>query len=215
MVHLTAAAHMHVAYDLPRVIADNRPGHDIWAEGPSQVDGTLCFFGLSPVFHQSFRRTARRRDVTGDLGIFARPIPRGIVSIAANWVLNLRSTAWSHADILHLEPGLRAIREERMRDAMTNALKDVSNLRPWSGLLLPPEIGLPFAMPYIGDVDLDHAWEGTGATAIVGTFAASLLARQLRRQRRLEQFIDELGRRTNEHVNRAVTYRPPIGTRIG
>ena len=211
ILHLTACAYLHVSYDLPRVIADNWPGADCVV--PTEVAGTLCFFDLAPVFDEAFRKAARQYDAIGVFSIFTRFLPIDAVSIASNWVLNLRSTAWSHAFVLHKEPDLRSLREIKMREAMSAALWNVSNLKPWTGLLSSPDMrlhspasaGLSLALLHnVSMVDIDHILEGAGTTAAIGGLTAALAMQQVRRQGHVLRFVDELGRRTLEYVTRAI-----------
>ena len=86
-------AFLHIAYDLPRVIANSLVSH------PSLDRQSLrrIFLRPSPVFGDVFLRRARE----GELGLFPRAlgVPK-IGAILGYWALTLRSVAWIHGEIL-------------------------------------------------------------------------------------------------------------------
>jgi hypothetical protein len=86
-------AFLHIAYDLPRVIAKSL------VLNPSLDRQSLrrIFLRPSPVFGDVFLRRARQ----GKLGLFPRAlgVPK-IGAILGYWALTLRSVAWIHAEVL-------------------------------------------------------------------------------------------------------------------
>ena len=130
--------------------------------------------------------------------------PRAVADVAALWALYLRSAAWIHARRLAASPARRAVVEAAMLQAMTAALKDVSNWKPWSAAVLgPPDAAMTSVLPLVGPLvnHLDHWWVGT----VLGVSAATLwFASRRRRENELMQFTHELGRRVHEYVSYAV-----------
>jgi hypothetical protein len=92
-VRLSAHAFLHVAYDLPRIIA-----HTLRRIPPSdRLAYRSLFLRPAPLFRQVFLEQARR----GYLGILARPL--GYLKageILGYWLLSLRSVAWIQAESL-------------------------------------------------------------------------------------------------------------------
>jgi hypothetical protein len=202
-LRLIASAYLHVSYDLPRVIANH------WNFDPPRVTEErteLIFFDLSNVFPEILETVAVNYTVSGWPSIVAKWfVPKGAVKAAAHWVLLLRASAWIHARRLYLsKPQQRHYREKKMLEAITAAVADVSNLRPWSaGLLFPPNLARAVAWPSLPDVlvHLDRAWVGSAAAASLLMGAAIWRGRH---QAEMQRFVDELGRRVYDYVNAAI-----------
>jgi hypothetical protein len=138
---LTAGMYLHISYDLPRAIANDWPGQGNWASGPDEIIGQGVYRGLRDVFADSFFAKAGRRSVTGAYAILMPLLSRTMGHWIKHWVLELRNTAWEHARVLaRSDPVMRQNQEAAMAEAMTAALKDVSDWTPWSvAVLEPPE----------------------------------------------------------------------------
>ena len=135
LLRLAAGAYLHVCYDLPRAMADAWPGLGAWSAGPDEFQGEGIFHKLREVFVESFRASARRRSVVGAYALLLGFLPDSAARWFSFWVLKLRLSAWNHARVLATQ-GDRQRREEAMAIAMTAALKDASDLTPWSVSLL-------------------------------------------------------------------------------
>lgn len=91
-LRLAAHAFLHVAYDLPRAIADS-----LSATPLPRASLRPLFVRPAPLFRQIFAARARR----GSFGFLARPL--GYIKAAeilGYWLLSLRSVAWIHAEVL-------------------------------------------------------------------------------------------------------------------
>jgi hypothetical protein len=98
-LRLAAHAFLHVAYDLPRVIADNLKAY------PLQDRARLrsLFLRPAPLFRQVFMDQLRQ----GFVGTLGRPFGYfKPAEIAGYWLLSLRSVAWIHAETL-ADAGIR------------------------------------------------------------------------------------------------------------
>ncbi|MET0986823.1 MAG: hypothetical protein ABW034_15600 [Steroidobacteraceae bacterium] len=107
-------AFLHVAYDLPRVIADNLAGR-------TQADRMRLrsvFLRPAPVFRELFMEQVRQ----GLMGFFSRPLgylkPAEILSY---WLLTLRTVAWIHAETLVDAASGRSTLERQLAQGLFNA----------------------------------------------------------------------------------------------
>jgi hypothetical protein len=109
-------AFLHVAYDLPRVIADSlnsRPATD-------RPRLRSLFLMPGPVFRERFMAQAR----AGTFGVLLRPVGHlRPAEILAYWLLSLRSVAWIHAETLADSGGLRPTLESQLADGLLEAGK--------------------------------------------------------------------------------------------
>jgi hypothetical protein len=208
LLHLAVCACLHISYDLPRVIADRWPGRAPWRD-PPRLRGQWVFFDLASTFPEALQEISKDRKVMGYPSRIAWLVPPTAMEALGHWVLHLRTAAWIHARLLREDPGNRAFRERRMLEAMTAALRRVSDWTPWSGALLhPPNPPLPRATPTLFALtaaDFDHAWIGAAGLALVGAAAASYAALALRREAELRRFVNQLGLLTHVYVMKAAT----------
>ncbi|MET0984306.1 MAG: hypothetical protein ABW034_02755 [Steroidobacteraceae bacterium] len=110
-------AFLHVAYDLPRVIADNLAG-----KGPAdRMRLRSMFLRPNPVFRELFMDQVRQ----GLMGFFARPLgylkPAEILSY---WLLTLRTVAWIHAETLVDAGAGRPTLEQQLAHGLLNAAQE-------------------------------------------------------------------------------------------
>jgi hypothetical protein len=92
-MRLSAHAFLHVAYDLPRVVACTLRK----MPGESRIAYRSLFLRPAPLFRQVFLDQARQ----GRLGLLARPLGYlKVAEILSYWLLSLRSVAWIHAESL-------------------------------------------------------------------------------------------------------------------
>lgn len=116
-LRLAAHAFLHVAYDLPRVIADNLdPGN--LQQRPRLRS---LFLRPAPLFRQVFTEQLR----AGLFGTVLRPVGYlKSVEIIAYWVLCLRSVAWIHAETLIDSPQGRPSLELDLAKGLLKAGQD-------------------------------------------------------------------------------------------
>jgi hypothetical protein len=145
-LRLVAGAYLHISYDLPRVIANNWPGGPCFPAQPDKHQATVLYLRLASVFPDVMKDVMKNSLVVGLLLSTISKLFRldDMIKVPAQWMQRLRSDAWIHADILQGSPN-RAQIEQRMIFAMQRALRDVSNLRPWTYAgLSPPAYGAYF-----------------------------------------------------------------------
>jgi hypothetical protein len=114
-MRLSAHAFLHVAYDLPRVVA-----HTLRVMSPqSRIAYRSLFLRPAPLFRQVFLDQARQ----GRLGLLARPLGylKG-AEILGYWLLSLRSVAWIHAESLADSTNWVAL-EHELAEALVRAGK--------------------------------------------------------------------------------------------
>ena len=208
LLWLVACAYLHISYDLPRVIADEWPRSPAPPDGFDEAEAEWLYFDLVGIFPDMLVEAGRDADVLGWLAPVARSAPRAALEVAGHWVLNLRSVAWIHARTLAANPAGRRSREDAILRAMVEALKDVSNTRPWTGLVGPPNppparrATAPAVIPdpvVIG---------GAAAAALLGAALTALLVafrhrRGAERDDSLVLFVDQFGRRVYHYVRAA------------
>jgi hypothetical protein len=203
-LRLAAAAYLHISYDLPRVMAAEWPGRPPWL-APSEYQGEAIFFGVDRAFPSTFGKVAKKIRVMGFPAFVLKPFPSDVLANTTHWVQLLRNAAWRHGHLLSND-GNRTYREGVMLDAITLALKDVSNWKPWKvGTLLPPDSafppngGLAAAVTPVSFSEIERFWIGAAMTIV---FLSTIeLMRRRRQYKEVALFIDELGRRTYEYVN--------------
>lgn len=212
LLWLVTSAYLHMAYDLPRVTANNWPRLAGAGLAISDATGTDIYFKLKDVFPDTFLSVARDFNVTGYFGFLFRALPQDAVQAGSLWIQHLRSMAWLHAQRLAEDPAGRQNRERRMREAMAAALKHVSHLRLWSLSRLEPPDGALFAAPaLLSSIDPTSYLLGSIASLATLAGAAAVVTRKRRYYRMVDQelqlFVDELGRRVSEYITVAV-YSP-------
>jgi len=211
-LRLMVATYLHISYDLPRVLANH------WAtDPPPEVSREFIYFDLAPVFPDVLKKIVGRRKVTGIYNCILVFFSTGAVRIAVNWLMYLREAAWRHGRALSLQDAqTRTDTERRMLEAMTAALDDVSNYRPWSALLLtPPQIQAPRQfMAATGILAGGNFWLSTIA-AIVAVVGFAAIVRMRKDAGELADFIDEFGRRVDWYVDLAVNNPSGFETALG
>jgi hypothetical protein len=218
ILKLTACAYLHISYDLPRCVANDWPGVGTWSSGPDFDHAESAYLGLTPIFSEAFREVARRWKVLGGYSLLAWVTPSTAYSAMTQWSLHLRTASWIHARRLHDKPSSRKQVEQNMLLAMSTALKDVSNSKIWTAAVLSPphEAFNPCVVPLaVGGgassfLSRLSSWVGFWFTVAAGFLAGicvgTILIRRLRSaDDEIALFINELGQRTSEYVNYAVT----------
>jgi hypothetical protein len=214
VLYLTACAYLHISYDLPRVIADNWPmSSPNWTTGPSEDTGENIYLGMTRIFPKTFRYLANDKEVVGFWKWPAYIVPKSALEAAAHWALHLRTAAWIHARRLQKESKAgRNLREEKMLQAMKEALVHVGGYRPWTaGVLQPPHDAFQsFALLPLPAIPMSD-WT-PGLFAMVGAFLGSFFAvlfwwrkqegKELEEE--LAQFVSEFAQRVLEYTDVAV-----------
>src|SRR5262245_2069066 len=117
-LRLAAHAFLHIAYDLPRVIANSLvPPH-------SRSDLRTIFLRPTPLFLKTFLVHAK----SGHFGLLGRILGYfESARVLAFWVIALRSVAWIHAEILaDAGPVDKLHLEERMAQALLAAGREAT-----------------------------------------------------------------------------------------
>ena len=113
ILRVSSHAFLHVAYDLPRVLADNMN-----IKGTNRIRLRNLFLRPTPLFRQTFSRHVK----DGGLGFIFRPFgATPPVEMLAYWVIALRSVAWIHAEILADNPRSRKHYEANLAQALFKA----------------------------------------------------------------------------------------------
>lgn len=212
LLRLVAGAYLHIAYDLPRALADDWPGRGNWAGGPPKDVGQAIYFRLAWIFPENLVRSARDFRTIGFGALFLRPVSRKALTSASIWIDALRKGAWLHAEILSTAPD-RAQREAKMAEALTAALEDASLIHPWSIMgLLPPDRALySSAWATIGALffEILYAIDNYASVAILSAYLASRFVEHRVQLRASNDFIYVWGYLTDDYVSFAV--REPEG----
>ena len=125
---MAAGAYFHIAYDLPRVIADHwRQGHK---PPPNEERSEAIYLDVTHIFLQVFREAARDPKIVGwwaAMGVVGAGwewITRSENAFAAatQWVLYLRTAAWIHGRRLHLFDQEKSSRREESEANMLVSL---------------------------------------------------------------------------------------------
>jgi hypothetical protein len=129
LLRLAAHAFLHIAFDLPRVIAPTLAP----ASPTSRASMRTTFLRPGPIFLKAFLTHAR----VGELGRLGRVAGRfKPVRVLAYWVLALRSVAWIQAETL-ADRGVSASHEKRMAIQL---LKAAEEARTHRGVLGVPDL---------------------------------------------------------------------------
>jgi hypothetical protein len=196
LLRLAAGAYLHVAYDLPRAMANDWPGQGRWAHAPTVARGEGVFMGLASIFPLHFQ-----------LSLGLGWLPPGLFRDYLDAPMDrLRRGAWAHARILATEPG-RPQREAAMAEALTMGLKDAWDLQPWKikKFLRPPD-GAVFPVVTVPLLTLVAGSSlATGLTVAVvlwGLFEWRLYVARNRQMQR--EFIATWGEMLEDYVRVAV-----------
>jgi hypothetical protein len=205
VVRLVASAFLHVSYDLPRVLANNWPQKGAWSGGPLEPRAEFLYIDLRSIFSDILSTRARRLQVTGIYAPILWCVPLKLIGNLVHWVSHLREGAWRHGRTLASQNArVRADTEQRMIEAMSRALRDVSNL-PWRFTLPePPNVFPRFAVVPAFLVDPD----AFAAIVLAATFilfcAVAYIFWALLKAEEISRFVDEFGFRVERYMELAV-----------
>ncbi len=206
-VRLAAGAYLHISYDLPRAIADDWPGKGSWSHGPTELRGEQIYSEIRDVFPRTLRRVSRDARISGWLVAVLAPLSTPMLAPLGTWLLHLRIAAWSHARILATQPN-RALREQAMALAVSAALEDASDFRPWRTALLQPPDHVLYTPIWAGLVAVLLSWGPVVATiglaAGVAFLVSELRIRTLLRSVETMLFVQDLAERLLDYVDVAV-----------
>jgi hypothetical protein len=146
LMSLSGWVYLHVAHDLPLVIAESLsatsrlPGR---GNPPiiDRVEARLLYTALTPEFAESFYATAK----SGRLGVRAwvgsrLPFSKQAFGALAYWVITLRQISWTYAECL-ADTGNTPAQQQRLRDAVRVAAAKAAS-RFWI-------LGLPIDPPLL------------------------------------------------------------------
>lgn len=158
VLKLVGHVYLHIAYDMPRVIAESLSNdqHPYMYQDPlgrevpvmyNRVRPRGIYQKQSPVFLELAERSFRKYKITGPIGFLSKIVPKrlSLFRVLGNWIVGLRMTAWVHGEILRDSPKRqRQQLESNLLYAVNQAAEDVVGHRwnPlwWPSRLQPPEL---------------------------------------------------------------------------
>jgi len=217
LLRLTACVYLHIAFDLPAVLADEWPGKGVWNDGPDEEHGEDAYFALGNIFPEVLYRVSLDFEVTGISGFLLRFLPSDATVALSRWVMLLRNAAWRHGRRLNnvwVDPDQRSMVQSKMIEAMTAALSHVKNSKPWkAGLLAPPDSAIAgMAVIAFTSPGISYFSENTNVyllVSVVGNllimlyFVWSHWSEQYRKE--LICFIDQFGQNAMDYMEVAIT----------
>ena len=204
---LMAHAYLHMAYDLPRTVANARLAAPAMAIAP--VIANERYLQLTPLFAEVLRRSASSFRL---FGVMALPglVLRGSLSLSSaisKWVAEIRSVALPRSDVFMGLPGIpsRPVIEARILSTMTEEVRVVLD-RWWNPALW---FRLPAVPPFLATLPLvaSGSWLSSSATWIV---LAALPVYLLAAYFGLVVLANQLGRAVHTAVVEALP-RPETG----
>lgn len=154
---LIGHAYLHVAYDLPRVIADShsntRPGGSSFDELELKIPQSIdmdrarpIYLGFGPRFLELMEKSSKKWAVAGWFSL-TKLIPgrNSLMRTFGYWVVSLRTVAWIHADSLREASDRKAL-EGKLLQAIKDAADAVDGQRwnpfAWLSRLFPPVLSV-------------------------------------------------------------------------
>jgi hypothetical protein len=149
-------AYLHIAYDLPRDIADslsnNTPPYSKVDRHDTSIPQAIdllrargIYLAQAPTFLELMEKSARKMSITGVVGLLSKAIPArlGIFRVLGNWILALRNAAWIHGESLNQVSAYdRQQLEQRLLDAVHEAAKEVVGVK-WNPFAWPSRLQSP------------------------------------------------------------------------
>jgi hypothetical protein len=179
---LIGHAYLHIAYDLPRVIADSHTNtygspltDPLGVEIPQAIPmdrARLIYLAPGPDFLALMQKTSGWWSVAGVFSL-SKIIPgrKSLMGTFGYWVVALQTVAWIHADNLR-ESGTRISLEEKLLESVKQAAIEVDRQRRnpfgWLARLFPPNFLL--AIPILLQTTF-----GDSRIASAGAIGATLL----------------------------------------
>jgi hypothetical protein len=215
-LQLIGQAYLHMAYDLPRTIANaysEFPGID-------RSRTTANYLSLESGFVQVAEQTFRRREIVGLFAFIgaSRHSRRTAAGNFCFWMKNIRSNALHHAGILHNPPGgmSRKSLEQNLIEEIQAAAEEVLR-RSWNPLCWLPALSSPSILVVLPpvvlfaqiDVGINLSLVAIGITVL----AIVLLASSVILNRALVRMTEALGVAISRAAWRAVgSLRSPENT---
>jgi hypothetical protein len=199
-VRLASHAFLHIAYDLPRVIAQTTR--------PSATEARLgqIFLEPSPLFLKAFVDFAKE----GGLGLMGRALGWKPARIIGFWTLALRSQAWIHAMVLaellantkssKQPPGDYDALVRKMEDGLIRAGTSARN----AGLLGISEFNNAELAPAIWPLTMLQDLSANQITGTLGVLGLGLGLEFWRRRRLTISRIEVLGMLIHVEMERAL-----------
>jgi hypothetical protein len=194
-LHLIGQAYLHIAYDLPRVLADFQHHYD--------PDLDEAYLALQPALERALRRCANKRRAFGRFAILAYlPFKNQLYGTLLYWVVALRSVALAHGRMLNSMPPIRRRKYERkirraVRSSAQHALEHAYIPTGWLAALKPPVLMLavfPFTITFT--VEERHV------IILVAVLAVLFVLRILTLQRHLIGFAQVFGQDLVQRLRR-------------
>jgi hypothetical protein len=213
---LIGHAYLHIAYDLPRVIADSHTntygtpltdplGMDIPQAIPMDR-ARLIYLGPGPNFLALMQETSGWPSVTGIFALLKIvPFRKSLMGTFGYWIVALRTVAWIHADSLR-ESGNRATLEQSLLASVKQAADEVDQQRrnpfAWLVRLFPPNFFL--AVPLMIQATFEQSRTArTGA--IVGLAALIIVSYFIYTYTWLTDYADRLGKQVYKNTVKAMS----------
>lgn len=135
-------AYLHIAYDLPRVIADSLAPERTFNDDLDFGRARGIYLQQTPTFFKVIEEYGTKMKIFGPFALINFLIswinPRlSLAGVMGSWILALRTTAWVHGEILHDSTSeMRRNLEKNLRSAVIEATREVSRSR-WNVLEWP------------------------------------------------------------------------------
>jgi hypothetical protein len=180
-VTLAGYAFLHIAYDLPRTIADSLVHPQV---GPASLTDLnrrrLAYVAVSPRFPDIIVDFLEDRWLVRHFG--ESKFGRAVIEQIAYWAIALRTVAWVHAEILRDGPARRRAMEQQILECLHRSAR-IATARGMKGIPSFHTMDLKAVTPML------FAWPLSDQSEIVVTIAsaavaAASLAYQSYRQRR-------------------------------
>ncbi len=154
LLSLSGWVYLHVAHDLPLVIADslNAAGRLPRRGNPpfiDRVDARLLYTSLTPEFAESFYAAAKSGRLGARAWVGARlPFSRRAFGVLAYWVISLRQISWTYAECL-ADTGNTPAQRQQLRNAVRLAAAKAAS-RFWIlGLPIEPPLLVVFPLSLV------------------------------------------------------------------
>jgi hypothetical protein len=201
------AAYLHVAYDLPRVIADALRS---FKGSVSDNDHIGSFLQLQEPLRAVLLEAGKDVAIMGYVAPVIRWLPgrSHFLTVFGNWVLVLRSNAYHRAQMLRrMKPADRPAAESALLSAVALAIVNVSRQHPRNPIAWVARLDTWFgiaALPVVlaqSTVGFRPQWAWPTLGLVATTMLGGLLAYAVLVDRWLASYADELGAAVQEAMS--------------
>jgi len=152
-LQLIGQAYLHMAYDLPRTIANAYSA----VAGIDRSRTTAYYLSLEPGFVQVAEQSFKRREIVGVFAFLgaSRVSRRTAAGNFCFWMKNIRSNALHHASILASPPS--GMSRERLEQSLVEEIQAAAEKvlrRSWNPLCWLPALSSPSILAILGPVAL-------------------------------------------------------------